>query len=172
VEFLRPLFHQELDDEGEVIIAGEPFARHDILNGLAPEPYRIAFNEWLENRRIRLLEKASEVLSHFDNAARFEQLSIAFNKGATIRFVGAGLSAPSGFPTWTKFLYQLCDESHVSPNDLRALLNEGCYEGGLNCFTTIWVRRFSTKPSNQRSPLRGRLPALSISYHHCFRIRR
>jgi hypothetical protein len=130
VEFLRPLFHQELDDEGEVIIAGEPFSRHDILNGLAPEPYRIAFNEWLENRRIRLLEKASEILSHFDNAARFEQLSVAFNNGAMIPFVGAGLSVASGFPTWTKFLYQLCGESHVSPDDLRALLNEGHYEEG------------------------------------------
>ena len=130
MEFLRSLFHQELDDEGEVIIAGETFTRHDILNGLAPEPYRIAFNEWLENRRIRLLEKASDILSHFDNAGRFEQLSATLNKGAMIPFVGAGLSMSSGFPSWTKFLFQLCDESHVSCAELKVLLDDGLYEEG------------------------------------------
>jgi SIR2-like protein len=130
VDFLRAQFHQELDDEGEIIIAGETFARHDILNGLAPEPYRVAFNEWIENRRIRLLDKAAEILSHFDNAGRFEQVGSTFNKGAMIPFVGAGLSVPSGFPSWTKFLFQLCDESHVSPADLKSLLDDGLYEEG------------------------------------------
>jgi hypothetical protein len=130
VEFLRTFFHQELDDEGEVTVAGETFIRHNILNDMAPEPYRVAFTEWLENRQIRLLEKASEILSHFDNRGRFEQLRTTFKKGAIMPFIGAGLSVPSGFPSWTSFLYQLCDESHVLSNDLKSLLDAGLYEEG------------------------------------------
>ena len=128
MEHLRAQFHQELDDEGDIIIAGENFTRHDILNVLAPEPYRIAFNEWLENRKIKLLDKAVDILSHYDNAARFEQLGLAFRGGSMVPCVGAGLSVASGFPPWTKFLYQVCDESHVVTADLSALLAGGEYE--------------------------------------------
>lgn len=128
MEYLREQFDQELDDEGEVIIAGETFNRHDILNGLAPEPYRIAFNEWLDNRKARLLAKSEVILSHFDNAARFGQLSLAFRGGSMIPFVGAGLSVASGFPSWTKFLFQVCAESHVAEADLAAHLVNGNYE--------------------------------------------
>jgi hypothetical protein len=75
VDFLRDRFHEELDDEGDIVIAGERFTRHDILSGLAPEAYKAAFNDWLEDRKVKLLEKANEILSHYDNAERFHQLT-------------------------------------------------------------------------------------------------
>jgi hypothetical protein len=128
VEFLRDKFHQELDDDGEIVIAGETFNRHDILNGLAPEPYRIAFNEWLDERKERLLAKADEILKLYDNKQRFDRLDTAFEADKVMPFVGAGMSAATGYPPWTKFLYQLCDESHVVRADLTTMLAKGEYE--------------------------------------------
>jgi hypothetical protein len=128
VEFLRAQFHQELDYDGEIIIAGENFARHDILAELAPEPYRIAFNDWLEQRKERLLTKADEILARYDNGRRFDRLVTAYKAGKMIPFIGAGMSAASGYPTWTQFLYDLCNESHVQGSDLGEMLFRGEYE--------------------------------------------
>jgi len=128
VEFLRDLFHQELDDDGEIVIARETFTRHDILNGLAPEPYRIAFNEWLEERKDRLLTKADDILKLHDNNQRFDRINAVFESDKLVPFVGAGMSAATGYPPWTRFLYQLCDASHVKKTDLAAMLAKGEYE--------------------------------------------
>lgn len=128
MEHLRKQFHEELDSDGDIVIAGDTFVRHDILNGLAPETYKIAFEEWIENRRERMIEKADEILSLYDNRNRFETLRKTFQAGSMLAFVGAGLSMPSGFPSWTKFLYDLCNESHVKVDDLKAALKKGLYE--------------------------------------------
>lgn len=128
MNFLRDQFNQELDDEGEVVVAGESFLRHDILNGLAPTTYEVAFAEWIEQRKERLLEKADEILNLYDNKNRFEQLFRAFRLGGMLPFIGAGISIPSGFPSWTKFLFNVCDESHVDSFALEALLTAGEYE--------------------------------------------
>ena len=46
MKFLRELFHQDLDAEGEVEIVGEVFLRRDILKQLAPGPYEV-FARWV-----------------------------------------------------------------------------------------------------------------------------
>ena len=128
MEYLRDQFHQELDADGEITIASEVFTRHDILKDMASEPYRIAFNEWLAERKDSLLEKADEILARYDNKQRFDRLAAAFGPGRMIPFIGAGMSAPSGYPPWTRFLYQLCGESHVPKANLDAMLARGEYE--------------------------------------------
>lgn len=128
MEHLREQFHEELDGDGDIVIAGDTFIRHDILNGLAPATYKLAFEEWMESRKERMIEKADEILLLYDNGNRFEALRKTFQGGSMLAFVGAGLSMPSGFPSWTKFLYDLCDESHVNVDDLRAALEKGLYE--------------------------------------------
>lgn len=135
MDFLRPMFHNEindtgaeLDEYGVVIVAGQRFLPQSILRDLAPSAYELAFNEWIEERKDRLLEKADEILTQYDNGYRFEQLRRAFRNGSMIPFIGAGMSVGSGFPTWTRFLYDLCNESHVSKDELDQLLTAGEYE--------------------------------------------
>ena len=128
MEHLRKQFHEELDSDGDIVIAGDTFVRHDILEGLAEQTYKLAFEEWVETRKERMIEKADEILSLYDNRNRFEALRRTFQSGSMLAFIGAGLSMPSGFPSWTKFLYDLCDESHVKADDLRAALEKGLYE--------------------------------------------
>lgn len=129
MKFLRELFHQELDADGEIEIVGETFLRRDVLRQLAPGPYQVAYTEWKEARDNALLEKADAILAAYDNKARFEQLLTAFKSGSMIPFVGAGMSIPSGFPSWTKFLADLAKESHVELTSIEALLTHGNYEG-------------------------------------------
>lgn len=128
MDFLKPLYDEELNSEGDVEIVGSVFTRSRILVELEPQTYSLTFAEWIEERKANLLVKADEILDQFDNRNRFEQLKKGVKAGATIPFVGAGLSLPSGYPGWTAFLYQLCEESHVQKEDLDRLLSAGDYE--------------------------------------------
>ena len=118
MDFLKPLFNSELNTEGDITVAGLTFERCKILAELDPISYDIKFNEWLEERKSRLIEKAETILTLYDNADRFEQLKRSFESGNLKPFIGAGMSVASGFPGWTSFLYKLCNESHVKIDDL------------------------------------------------------
>jgi len=128
MDFLKVLFDEELNVEGVVEVVGLPFQRSRILGELEPNTYDVSFEEWTNQRSERLIESAKEILSHFDNANRFEQLKRTFDNGRVLPFIGAGMSMPSNFPGWTKFLYDACAESHILEDDLVALLESGCYE--------------------------------------------
>src|SRR6266436_6007721 len=108
MHFLKRLFDEELDADGDVIVAGTPFQRSRILAGLEPNDYEDAFSDWWEQRQDRLLQRADELLALFDNRERFDRLKAAFRTGSVIPLVGAGLSMPSGYPGWTPFLRKLC----------------------------------------------------------------
>lgn len=128
MDFLKPLYDEVLNNDGDVEIVGSFFARSRILGELEPQTYSLTFAEWVEERKANLLVKAGEILNQFDNRNRFEQLKKGFKSGATIPFIGAGMSVPSGYPGWTAFLYQLCEESHVQKEELDRLLGAGDYE--------------------------------------------
>lgn len=71
---------------------------------------------------------SNDILSRFSNANRFEQLKKTFDNRRVLPFIGAGMSMPSNYPSWTKFLYDACLESHISEDYLSTLLGSGCYE--------------------------------------------
>ncbi|WP_196588114.1 SIR2 family protein [Aliivibrio fischeri] len=129
MDYLKSQFNEDLNSEGDVVeIAGSEFERCEILNGLEPDTYELAFSEWLAEKRERLLEKANEILGMYDNNGRFEQLVRIHKAGNLVPFIGAGLSIPSGYPSWTAFLYQCCGESGIAESELTHLLSDGLYE--------------------------------------------
>lgn len=128
MDFLKPLYDEELNSEGDVEIVGSFFARSRILGELEPQTYTLTFSEWVEERKANLIQKADEILALYDNKNRFEQLKKSFKAGAAMPFVGAGFSVPSDYPGWTAFLYQLCEETHVPKEELDNLLQAGDYE--------------------------------------------
>lgn len=128
MEFLQPVFDEELDADGDILVAGTPFQRSRILSELEPEDYKQAFSDWCQQRRDRLLERAEELLDLYDNRERFDRLKLAFRSGSVIPFIGAGLSMPSGYPGWTYFLHRLRAESHVPECDFETLIENGEYE--------------------------------------------
>ena len=128
MDYLRDIFNEEINAEGNVVIATQCFDRHYILYELASDVYDLAFSEWVNMRQEGLIAKADEIVNKHDNEGRFKQLKIGITTRNIIPFVGAGLSVPSGYPTWTQFLYNLCEESHVTNQEIEALLGQGLYE--------------------------------------------
>jgi len=128
MDYLIPHFHDYLNEEGEVDVAGYTFSRDNILKELEEEGYKEAFADWLQQRQIENLSRAEEILSLHDNRARFNRLKEIYARGAVIPFVGAGMSMPSDYPGWTKFLYQVLDETKVSKADFAEAIAKGQYE--------------------------------------------
>lgn len=128
MDFLKPLYEEELNIEGDVEIIGLPFQRSRILSELEPEAFNATFEDWLSHRKENLYGKASEILDLFDNRNRFEQLQQTFENGKVMPFIGAGISMPSGYPSWTQFLYEARNESHVEIAELDKLIDDGYYE--------------------------------------------
>ena len=129
MDFWRPKYHEYLNSEGDVDIIGSTFQRSRILKELEPETYQLSFEDWVEERKSSLRDVAGQVLAEHDNANRFRALKKAYDSRNIVPFLGAGLSMPSGYPGWTKFLWDLQGESHVKVNDLESLLGSGDYEG-------------------------------------------
>lgn len=128
MEYLKKLFHEFLNDEGKVEVAGYEFYRDVILRELEEEGYNEAFDDWLAKRRNDNLARADEILNLFDNRPRFKKLQEIYLRGAIIPFVGAGMSMPSGYPGWTTFLYQVLEDTRLSKMEFDALLKAGKYE--------------------------------------------
>jgi hypothetical protein len=128
MEFLRSLYEEELNSEGDVEIVGLEFQRSRILTELEPDAFDATFEDWLVNRKLSLLDKANEILNLHDNRNRFEQLQRTYDNGRVMPFLGAGVSMPSGYPGWTQFLYEACKESHITEEELTNFLDSGLYE--------------------------------------------
>lgn len=128
MDFWCPKYHEYLNSEGDVDIIGSTFQRSRILKELEPETYKLSFEDWVEERKSTLRDVTNQVLAAYDNANRFSALKKAYGSGNVVPFLGAGLSMPSGYPGWTKFLWNLQGESHVKADDLELLLSAGDYE--------------------------------------------
>lgn len=128
MEFWRPKYHEYLNAEGDVEIVGSAFQRSRILKELEPETYQLSFEDWVEERKSNLRDVANQVLGTHDNAHRFEALKKTSSSKNVVPFLGAGLSMPSGYPGWTRFLRSLQRESHVNAAELESLLDFGDYE--------------------------------------------
>lgn len=128
MEYLRDLFHDSLNEEGVVDVAGYAFYRDTILRELESEGYKMAFDDWFEQRKEDNLSRAEGLLELYDNGSRFKKLQTIYKSGAVIPFVGAGLSMPSGYPSWTAFLYSLLPDTHISQTAFDALISAGEYE--------------------------------------------
>jgi hypothetical protein len=175
VEFLRGKFHEELtatvDDEGYVEIGGYQFSPNIILKEMEPVGYDEVFIEWLDLRKTRLLEKADKILKTHTNKQRFKSLKHAYERSAVVPFVGAGMSMPSGYPGWTKFLWQLREETRITEKELNDLLGSGKYEEAAqrladdmpaNCFNEALENTFG-----HDEPLEGPIQLLPLIFSPC-----
>lgn len=137
MEHLRSVFQEELADpesgivlltEGRVTIAGRSWKPGDLLEALGGDVYSQAFANWVTSRRQRLLERADDILTQFDQVDRFEALKETFGAGSVMPFVGAGMSIPSAYPGWTAFLQRVRRQTRITEEYLSELLNLGEYE--------------------------------------------
>ena len=86
------------------------------------EGYKAAFQEWIEQRKETMIEKANQIIALHDNRDRFRKLKEIHTRGSIVPFVGAGMSIPSGCPGWTSFLYSLVSETRLSKSQIDDLI--------------------------------------------------
>lgn len=135
MEFLEKQFNEQLVVEADtlnniVVIGNLSFSPVDILRiEIEPGLYDTAFQEWLNEQWLPPIERrATEIIAKYVNRNRFAELLEAIKNEKVIPFVGSGMSHPTGFPIWKKFLCELNAYSSLTPDRLDALLDAGQYE--------------------------------------------
>lgn len=83
-------------------------------------------NEWLSADALQELRGDTHWSER--NAARFDQLCDRMASGDVVPFIGAGLSASGGFPTWKDHLRQQGRTAGFEATVVEGLLAEGLYE--------------------------------------------
>ena len=137
MEHLKATFHQALADPSEELIRFEEghvhiheghWAPQDLLLAIGEDAYEEQFRNWLASYRERLVERGNEILEQFDQHGRFKALKSSYQRDAIVPFVGAGMSMPSKYPSWTGFLKKLRTRTAIAENALNAMLDKGEYE--------------------------------------------
>ena len=137
MEHLKAVFHEALADpveglvrveEGQVHIHEGHWAPQDLLLAMGEEAYEKEFRSWLANYRDQLIERENELLEQYDQAERFVKLKEIYKNDSVVPFVGAGMSMPSKYPSWTGFLKKLRARTNVEEAALQEMLDRGEYE--------------------------------------------
>lgn len=102
------------NDGREVVIGSALWLADEVLKELDIEAYEDAFYEWKLAREKELIHLANLILKKYNCAKYFDLLVQDYKKGLVLPFVGAGMSASSGYPTWHSFLKQLCKEVKIA----------------------------------------------------------
>lgn len=133
MKYLDILFQEYLNEkygekDGQIYIEGYGFYCSDIL-AIDNEAYKQAFEEWKNNRKIELMEKGKSFLKKFNIESRFEALKKQYKNGKLNLFLGAGISIPSGYKSWSDMLFYLRSHTDkISEEEIHKLIKEGKYE--------------------------------------------
>lgn len=144
MKFLEDLYKKELnspDSELTIIntediegtqnyiinIDGNTFYPSEILASDS-DLYNQAFEDWKLRKQDECLAKAEEILNLHDNRDRFNQLKQIYSRNSLIPFVGAGMSCESGYPSWSKFLFYLQENTDVPKEKIEEKISIGEFE--------------------------------------------
>ena len=99
------------------------------LLSLFEESYEAEYETWLQEtwlpERFARLEQILEIQG---NMKRFEDLCSFVQTQHVVPFVGSGMSASSGLPTWSDFLRAIQAKSTLPLEELDSLIKEGAFE--------------------------------------------
>lgn len=174
MDFLRPQFESSIEPfvQGDVIQVGRfGYTGADILKLAGEDAYKQAlgdwvWDEWVPARR----ERKDELLKLDSNETRFAELKKMIASGGAIPFVGSGMSAPTGLPTWGKFLRDTCKRTKgFKVAELEACLAAGNFEEAASrifgampaqLFNECFESNFTIKPSQTIDGAVRLLPSL------------
>jgi len=128
MEYFRDRFIRELNDDGEVEIAGYKWTRHEVLETMDAEGSKEVFRGWVDDAKQAAIGRVREFLTETNCLDRFRTLSHRVKIGNVVPFVGAGMSLTSGFPLWDQFLLSLVGENPAALAEVQALISRGNYE--------------------------------------------
>jgi hypothetical protein len=137
MQHLRSRFEGQLsastDSDGNVVIGETRFTPVSILES-DNEAYESEFNGWLNGQWVpEKMDRQSDILALHGNRNRYEDLCSAMSRDQVCPFIGSGMSAPSGLPTWSDFLRSIRRYARTTAEDLDSLLAESKFEEAVDC---------------------------------------
>jgi hypothetical protein len=114
--------------EGSIFIGSTEFLPVEILRE-DPDAYREEFDNWLnEVWKPEQRQRRDEILLLHGNKNRYADLREAIGRQQVVPFVGSGMSAPSGLPTWSDLLRRVRGFTACDPAELERLLRSSQFE--------------------------------------------
>lgn len=128
MEYFRQRFTDELNDEGDVVIRGNTFTRHQVLHDMDKIAYDETFAEWVIQTKQDSQSRTEEFLRQNECIRRFNTLARLAQRQNVMPWVGAGMSASSGMPLWGNFLMECCADAPEYRQQVSDYINAGQFE--------------------------------------------
>lgn len=128
MEYFRQRYHEFLNENGPVEIAGFTWENTEVFRNMAPHDYEATFTGFVQDQIQAAKERAQEFLEETQCLERFRALAARKQNGHVLPFVGAGMSIASGYRSWGAFLLSLLTDAQQIRADVEAMLGRGEYE--------------------------------------------
>lgn len=94
-----------------------------------PDAYQAEFNAWLGDVWVpEQKERRDQILGLYGNAKRYADLGQAVASRQVVPFVGSGMAASSGLPTWRELLQSIRKFTTIDEAELNRLLDSAAFE--------------------------------------------
>ena len=114
--------------DGSVFIGETELLPVEILRS-DPAAYQAEFNAWLGDVWVpEQKERRDQILVLYGNAKRYEDLGQAVASRQVVPFVGSGMAASSGLPTWRELLQSIRKFTTIDEAHLDRLLDAAAFE--------------------------------------------
>ena len=133
MEYFRQRFIDELNDEGDIEVAGQTWTRHEVLETMDIQAEQEVFDDWVGEQRIIARDRCREFLERYGCLQRFNAMIARHANLHVLPFVGAGMSIASGYLPWGNFLLSLLPDAPGARGEVEALLMEGRFEEAAEC---------------------------------------
>lgn len=128
MEYFRQRYHDFLNENGPVEIAGFTWESAEVFRNMAPHDYEATFTGFVQDQIQAAKDRAREFLEETQCLDRFRSLTARKQNGNVLPFVGAGMSIASGYRPWGAFLLSLLADAPQIRDDVVAMLGRGEYE--------------------------------------------
>lgn len=132
MEYFRQRYHEYLNENGPVEVAGFTWESADVFKTMAAGEhgdYEATFAGYVQDQIQESKARAAEFLRETQCLERFRALTTRKNNGHVVPFIGAGMSIASGYLPWGAFLLSLLADAPQIRADVEAMLARGAYEG-------------------------------------------
>lgn len=128
MEYFRQRFVNELNEDGDIEVAGQKWTRHQVLETMDRAAERAVFDDWVGEQKNAAKERCRSFLEEYHCLDRFNAMMARYRKNFVVPFVGAGMSVPSGCRKWDEFLINLLNDFPDAKPEVEAQLSHDAYE--------------------------------------------
>ncbi|MER9372084.1 SIR2 family protein [Mesorhizobium sp. M0491] len=150
MEYFRQRYHDFLNENGPVEIAGFTYESAEVFKTMARHDYDSTFTGFVQDEVQAAKNRTTDFLRETQCLARFRALTARKRNGQVVPFIGAGMSISSGYSPWATFLLSLLGDAPQFRADVEAHLARGDYEEAAQMVhNTLGAGVFAEEIANQ-----------------------